>query len=99
MEGLGKYFGRSWPQVELSWAMLASSWKLFPGKGVGPGFSLSGSALLRTALVAEQGRRILFTLFLSSFRYRGLKKHLFLYRILSKSFKNNVNLRHASVWA
>ena len=28
LEALGEYFGRSWPQVGLSWAILASSWEL-----------------------------------------------------------------------
>ena len=31
LEGLGSYFERSWPQVPLSWTILASSWK-FLGK-------------------------------------------------------------------
>ena len=29
LEALGEYFGRSWPQVGLTWAILASNWELF----------------------------------------------------------------------
>ena len=34
LEALGEDFGRSWPQVGLSWTILASSWELL-GKMLG----------------------------------------------------------------